>query len=268
MQINTDYKRFYSNAASSVTELTTKKTITKVSENIRINQQDDDSASLSISDEHLAKKEFFQILMGLDDGMSIIATVKFNLASVSDIFSSLKQTHNSPEALLVEVDNIKNKSEFNLEKLLDGTFTKTLKLWLADEPELIIDFRNPLNGGDSNSSIDFDIHDIQAEGNLVSGLESSLDIIIVKKSQSDFNKIEANIHRMNEYALFLEARILDYYERLENVIHNLSSEHELSGESLNYVLKNVQKRFSEKSAGSMLTQIKGVHSNSTINLLP
>ena len=64
MQINTDYRsRFSNSSTAAVSELSSKKTVNKITENIKINRLDDDSASLSINEDHLAKKYFFEILM-------------------------------------------------------------------------------------------------------------------------------------------------------------------------------------------------------------
>ena len=94
MQINTDYRsRFANSSTTAVSELNSKKTINKITESIKINRLDADSASLSINEDHLAKKYFFEILMGLDDGINIISTVLFNLNSVQDIVSALGTSH-------------------------------------------------------------------------------------------------------------------------------------------------------------------------------
>ncbi|NBV98094.1 MAG: hypothetical protein EBR67_01110 [Proteobacteria bacterium] len=133
MQINTDYRsRFSNSSTAAVSELSSKKTVNKITENIKINRLDDDSASLSISEDHLAKKYFFEILMGLDDGINIISTVLFNLNSVQDIVSALAKPHSDTNSLINEIENIKNQSEFNSQKLLDGSFLKDIQLWTND----------------------------------------------------------------------------------------------------------------------------------------
>ena len=268
MQINTDYRsRFANSSTAAVSELSSKKTVNKITENIKINSLDDDSARLSINEDHLAKKYFFEILMGLDDGINIISTVLFNLNSVQDIVSALGKPHSDTNSLINEIENIKNQSEFNSQKLLDGSFLKDIQLWKKDSSSFTIDFRNPENGGELKSSIDFNIENISSEGNLVSGLTVSLKELAINKNPNDFSKLNKNIQRMEEHALELKTTILDYYKQLETVIQNLSTKSNFSDLKLNLFLNGIKKDFTEKSAMSMLTQISENHANA-INLLP
>jgi flagellin len=268
MQINTDYRsRFSNSSTAAISELSSKKTVNKITENIKINRLDDDSASLSINEDHLAKKYFFEILMGLDDGINIISTVLFNLNSVQDIVSALAKPHQDANSLINEIENIKNQSEFNSQKLIDGSFLKDIELWQKNSSNFIIDFRNLENGGQLESSIDFNIEDISSEGNLVSGLSVPLRELAKSKNPDDFSKLNQNIHRMEKHALELQAAILAYYKQLETVIRNLSTKSNLSDAKLNLFLNGIKKEFIEKSAMSMLTQVSENHSNA-ISLLP
>jgi flagellin len=268
MQINTDYRsRFSSSSTAAVSELSSKKTINKITESIKINRLDDDSASLSINDEHLAKKYFFEILMGLDDGITIISTVLFNLNSVQDIVSALGKPHQDTNSLINEIENIKNQSEFNSQKLLDGSFLKDIQLWTNDNSSFIIDFRNPENGGQSESSVDFNIKDTSSDGNLVSGLTVALKELAINRNPDDFLKLNKNIQRMEEHALELKTTILDYYKQLEGIIQNLSTKSNFSDMKLNLFLTGIKKEFTEKSAMSMLTQVSKNQANA-IGLLP
>lgn len=268
MQINTDYRsRFSSSSTAAVSELSSKKTINKITESIKINRLDDDSASLSINDEHLAKKYFFEILMGLDDGITIISTVLFNLNSVQDIVSALGKPHQDTNSLINEIENIKNQSEFNSQKLLDGSFLKDIQLWTNDNSSFIIDFRNSENGGQSESSVDFNIKDTSSEGNLVSGLTVALKELAINRNPDDFLKLNKNIQRMEEHALELKTTILDYYKQLESIIQNLSTKSNFSDMKLNLFLTGIKKEFTEKSAMSMLTQVSKNQANA-ISLLP
>ena len=268
MQINTDYRsRFANSSTAAVSELSSKKTVNKITENIKINRLDADSASLSINEDHLAKKYFFEILMGLDDGINIISTVLFNLNSVQDIVSALGKPQQDANSLMHEIENIKNQSEFNSQKLLDGSFLKDIKLWKKDSSSFTIDFRNPENGGQSESSIDFNIEDISSDGNLVSGLSIPLKELAKSKNPDDFSKLNKNIQRMEKHALELQAAILAYYKQLETVLQNLSTKSNLSDAKLNLFLNGIKKDFIEKSAMSMLTQVSENHANA-ISLLP
>ena len=268
MQINTDYRsRFANGSTTAVSELSSKKTVNKITENIKINSLDDDSASLSINEDHLAKKYFFEILMSLDDGINIISTVLFNLNSVQDIVSALGKPHTDTNSLINEIENIKNQSEFNSQKLLDGRFLKDIKLWKKDNSSFIIDFRNPENGGQSESSVDFNIKDTSSEGNLVSGLTVSLKELAINKNPDDFSQLNNNIQRMEEHALKLKATILDYYKQLEAIIKNLSTKSNFSDVKVNLFLNGIKKEFTEKSAMSMLMQVSENHA-SALSLLP
>lgn len=268
MQINTDYRsRFANSSTTAVSGLNSKKTVNKITENIKINRLDADSASLSINEDHLAKKYFFEILMGLDDGINIISTVLFNLNSVQDIVSALAKPHQDANSLIQEIENIKNQSEFNSQKLLKGSFLKDIKLWKKDSSSFTIDFRNPKNGGQSESSIDFNIEDISSDGNLISGLSMPLKELVKSKNPDDFSKLNKNIQRMEKHALELQATILVYYKQLETVIQNLSNKSNLSDVKLNLFLNGIKKEFIEKSAMSMLTQVSENHANA-ISLLP
>ena len=268
MQINTDYRsRFANSSTTAISELSSKKTVNKITENIKINRLDDDSASLSINEDHLAKKYFFEILMGLDDGINIINTVLFNLNSVQDIVSALGKPHQNTNSLIHEIENIKNQSEFNSQKLLDGSFLKDIKLWKKDNSSFIIDFRNPENGGQLKSSVDFNIKDTSSEGNLVSGLTVALKELAINKNPNDFSKLNKNIQRMEEHALELKTIILDYYKQLETIIQNLSTKSNFSDIKLNIFLNGIKNEFTKKSAMSMLTQVSKNQANA-VSLLP
>jgi flagellin len=268
MQINTDYRsRFANSSTAAVSELNSKKTVNKITENIKINRLDDDSASLSINEDHLAKKYFFEILMSLDDGINIISTVLFNLNSVQDIVSALGKPHSDTNNLINEIENIKNQSEFNSQKLLDGSFLKDIQLWKKDNSSFTIDFRNPENGGQSGSSVDFNIKDTSSEGNLVSGLTVALKELAINRNPDDFLKLNKNIQRMEEHALELKTTILDYYKQLESIIQNLSTKSNFSDLKLNLFLNGIKNEFTKKSAMSMLMQVSENHA-SALSLLP
>lgn len=269
MQINTNYQnRFLSSSASGAGEITAKKTVNKISESIRINRADDDSARLSISEEHLAKKHFFEVLMALDEGITIISTVLFNISSVKDIFSTLKKgTAADPVSLVNEINRIRLNSEFNAEKLLDGSFYKIINLWHKDSSAVEIDFRSRVREGDATTSIDFDILNTDEEGNIVSGISQPLLELISNKDFKDFSIIDSNITRMEEHAMAVKEKILNYHKELETIITRLSQKSNFSDARLGLFLGNIRKELSEKSAHSMLTQISENHANA-VALLP
>jgi len=269
MQINTNYQnRFLSSSASGAAEISAKKTVNKISENIRINRADDDSARLSISEEHLAKKHFFEVLMALDEGITIVSTVLFNISSVKDIFNTLRKgTVTDSLSLVNEINRIRINSEFNSEKLLDGSFYKLINLWHKDSSAIEIDFRNSLRSGNGETSIDFDILNADEDGNLVSGISKPLVEVINDNDLNDFSVIDSNINRMEEHALALKEKILNYHKELETIITKLSQNSNFSDARLVLFLGNIRKELSEKSAHSMLTQISENHANA-VALLP
>ena len=140
--LNTDYKDSLFKRTVPA-EAKQKKSIEKVSSNLLINRVDSDSASLSIREENFAKKHFFELLINLDESITVVNTVLSSIASVSEILSQISKLkkdydlnsnpkyhaflQNEFNNFTKNIENINQKTIFNNEYLIDGSFYKEVK---------------------------------------------------------------------------------------------------------------------------------------------
>ena len=87
--LSVDYRDRLLKKRTNETGSVTKKTVKKLGSDVKINHLNSDSASLSIREESFAKKHFFELLMNLDEAISIVSTV---LSSIKSAQTSLNDS--------------------------------------------------------------------------------------------------------------------------------------------------------------------------------
>lgn len=278
--LNTDYKdRLFKK--TTPLKSSSKKSVNKISSGLLINNVDSDSASLSIREESFAKKQFFELLMELDEAITIVNTAIASINSVSQIslsISKLKKDYlsnsnpkyhaflqNELNSFINDIERINHETVFNDENLVDGCFYREIKLANKD---IKIDFRNPENNGLEITSIDFNTNKISAKGNLVSDSSSSLKGIQISDiNEEDLTIINQNIIRMNKNANFLKQRLLIAHKDLENKMNNEFNKENYDNIKANLFIVNFKSKLEKQSASTILTQVSEDHSGA-LGLLP
>ncbi|NQY79457.1 MAG: hypothetical protein HRT47_04000 [Candidatus Caenarcaniphilales bacterium] len=280
--LNTDYKDRLFKKATPV-ESNLKKSVNKISSGLLINNVDSDSASLSIREESFAKKQFFELLMELDEAITIVNTVISSINSVSQIslsISKLKkdyQSNSNPKyhaflqnelnSFINNIERINQKTVFNDENLVDGSFYREIKLANKDK-DIKIDFRNPENDGLEITSIDFNINKISAKGNLVSNTSLPLKGIQISDiNEDDLKTINQNISRMNRSANVVKQRLLIAHKDLENKMNNEFNKENYDNVKAGLFMVDFKSKLEKQSASTILTQVSEDHSGA-LGLLP
>lgn len=280
--LNTDYKdRLFKKAVPVESKL--KKSVNKLSSGLLINNVDSDSASLSIREESFAKKQFFELLMELDESITIVNTVIASINSVSQIslsISKLQQDYksnsnpkyhaflqNELSSFINNIERINQKTVFNDENLVNGNFYREITLINKDK-SIKIDFRNPENNGLELTSIDFNIEKISSKGNLVSNISSSLKgIQIPEINQEDLQIIMQNIARMNKNANVIKQRLLIAHKDLENKMNHEFNKGNYNNVKAGIFMMDYKSKLEKQSASTILTQVSEDHSGA-LSLLP
>lgn len=146
MRINHNIASMNTNRALGVNRANTQKSLEKLSSGLKINKAGDDAAGLAISEKMRGQ------IRGLDmasknaqDGISLIQTAEGGLNEVHSILQRMRelavQSSNDTNVsvdrgalqdefkqLSNEIGRIKDNTEFNTQKLLDGSATTTLKI--------------------------------------------------------------------------------------------------------------------------------------------
>ena len=209
------------------------KSMEKLSSGLRINRAGDDAAGLAISEKMRAQ------IRGLDmaaknaqDGISLIQTAEGELNETHAILQRMrelavqasndtntitdrKELQKEVNELLAEIDRIGGDTEFNTQKLLDGTFTsKNFHIGANEDQVLTISISSMKTDslGDGTSTIDslkVDNVDDSATttGGLLDGAEAAITLI------------DKAIEQVSAQRSYLGAN----QNRLEHTINNLST---------------------------------------------
>lgn len=193
------------------------KSMEKLSSGLRINRAGDDAAGLAISEKMRAQ------IRGLDmatknaqDGISLIQTAEGALNETHAILQRMRELavqaandtntdddraalQNEVEELIAEIDRISSDTEFNTQKLLDGSFSD--KIFHI--------------GANASQSISLSIGDMSASGLTIDGV----DISDQTGADSAIATLDAAIKKVSDERAKLGAN----QNRLEHTINNLST---------------------------------------------
>lgn len=198
------------------------KSLERLSSGLRINHAADDAAGSAISEKMTAQvKGLSQASRNAQDGISLIQTAEGGMAEVESILQKMReltvQAANDPltsedrgyitdelTSLTSEITRIASDTEFNGQKLLDGTFEGT-----------DINFQIGANNG---QVITLQLADVSATGVSGTGLAISVDVTDNATSNATLDNIDAAIKTINTQRSNLGAT----QNRLEHTVSNLS----------------------------------------------
>ncbi|MDN5293486.1 MAG: flagellin [Eubacteriales bacterium] len=141
MRINNNVSALNAWRNLSITDTAMSKSLEKLSSGLRINRAADDAAGLAISEKMRAQiKGLNQAIRNAQDGISLIQTAEGALNETHSILQRLRelavqaandtltdddraQIQQEVNQLITEIDRIASNTEFNTQKLLNGSFT-------------------------------------------------------------------------------------------------------------------------------------------------
>lgn len=200
-----------------VNQANSSKSMEKLSSGMRINRAGDDAAGLAISEKMRGQiRGLRQASRNAQDGISLIQTAEGALNESHAILQRMRELavqsandtntdadraelQKEVEALVEELDRIGNNTEFNTQKLLDGTFTgKKVHI-----------------GANTGQVLEIAVNDMTASGLGVSGV----DIATQTGADSAIATIDTAIEKLSEERSQLGA----WQNRLEHTIANLDN---------------------------------------------
>jgi len=217
LRINQNIDAFNSYRNLSVTQGQMSKSLEKLSSGYRINRAADDAAGLAISEGLRAQTGGLKVAVrNAQDGISVVQTAEGALTETHSILQRMRdltvQAKNDGalsdtdktkadkefQALVSELDDIADKTEFNGTKLLDGTYTAK-------------DFQVGANSGDTLS---VDIADMSATGLAVDTATIGTKV----DAQAAIDLVDTAIETVSDQRAGLGA----VQNRLEHKINNLN----------------------------------------------
>jgi flagellin len=220
MRINNNIEAMNTTRQLSINGFNQSKSLEKLSSGQRINRAGDDAAGLAISEKMRGQiRGLQQASRNSQDGISMIQTAEGALNETHAILQRMRelavQAANDTNvtadrsavqleltALTSEIDRIANSTEFNTQKLLDGTFTdKTL-----------------LVGANSGVTISLSIASMNA-ANIGNDLTANVLISTTAEAQTSVSNINSAISMVSTQRASLGA----VQNRLEHTIQNLDT---------------------------------------------
>jgi flagellin len=214
MRINNNIMALNAHRQLGINNAGTGKALEKLSSGLRINRAADDAAGLSISEKMRGQiRGLNQAQKNAQDGISLIQTAEGALNEVSIMLVRMKElavqkangTYNTNdianideelEALITEINNIKDKTSFNDKKLLNGTVTE-------------VDIQINHASGDTMT---------MSMVNLTTAM-GSISLSSISADDATLGKIEAAIEEIGT----ARAQLGAYQNRLEHTVNNLGT---------------------------------------------
>mgnify|MGYP000970540829 FL=1 len=220
MRINNNIMALNAHRQLAINQSNSAKSMEKLSSGYRINRAGDDAAGLAISEKMRAQiRGLKQASRNAQDGISLIQTAEGALNESHAILQRMRELavqsandtnvdddrealQKEVQALIDELDRIGNNTEFNTQKLLDGTFASKL---------IHI-------GANTGQTLEIEINDMTASGLGVSGVDIS--------TQSDANAAIATIDEAIKKLSEERSQLGAWQNRLEHTIANLNNARE------------------------------------------
>jgi len=220
MRINNNIMALNAHRQLAINQSNSAKSMEKLSSGYRINRAGDDAAGLAISEKMRAQiRGLKQASRNAQDGISLIQTAEGALNESHAILQRMRELavqsandtnvdddrealQKEVQALIDELDRIGNNTEFNTQKLLDGTFTSKL---------IHI-------GANTGQTLEIKINDMTASGLGVSDVDIS--------TQSGANDAIATIDDAIKELSEERSQLGAWQNRLEHTIANLNNARE------------------------------------------
>jgi flagellin len=215
------------------------KNMEKLSSGLRINRAGDDAAGLSISEKMRAQiRGLEQASRNAQDGISMIQTAEGALQEVHAILQRMRELavqsandtnvsqdrtalQNELDELITELGRIKDNTEFNTQKLLDGSAgsggTVKIQVGANGAQAMTLDFKT--KGIDLTQIVDTDLSGLKIDtqtdaNNAISKIQTAIDDVSKGRSKLGAyqNRLEHTINNLDNAAENLtaaESRIRD-----------------------------------------------------------
>ncbi|AGA70315.1 flagellin/flagellar hook associated protein [Desulfitobacterium dichloroeliminans LMG P-21439] len=223
MIINHNMSALNTHRQLSANNVSTGKSLEKLSSGLRINRAGDDAAGLAISEKMRGQiRGLDQAARNAQDGISLIQTAEGGLNEVHSILQRMRELavqsandtnvgadrtalQNEFSQLTSEIGRIKDNTEFNTQKLLDGSATAALKIHV---------------GANASQAIDVDL---DTAGVDLTAIHTALSAVNISTNQAAANTaittVETQLSSVSAGRSYLGA----LQNRLEHTIANVSN---------------------------------------------
>lgn len=229
MRINNNVSALNAWRNLSQTDNALTKALEKLSSGLRINRAADDAAGLAISEKMRAQvKGLNQAVRNAQDGISLIQTAEGALNETHSILQRMRelavqaandtntdddraQIQQEVDQLIAELNRIANTTEFNTQKLLDGSFSGKLIHVGANAGQVIqIDINTMGAGALGNTAkvADIKVQEYTSGGQTITGQSAA---------EAAITTLDAAIEQVSTE----RAKLGAYQNRLEHTINNL-----------------------------------------------
>lgn len=275
MIINHNLMAMNTHRQLGINNTATSKSMEKLSSGFRINRAGDDAAGLAISEKMRGQiRGLKQAMRNAQDGISLIQTAEGALSETHAILQRMrelavqaatdtntmtdrKELQKEINQLLDEIDRIGNNTEFNTQKLLDGTYSaKKIHIGANEGQNMDItigDMRTDVLGGSGTSSgisslrVD-DVDDATSGGVLTqSGANAAITIInrAIEQVSAERSKLGAIQNRL-EHTIANLGTSAENLQAAESRIRDLDMAEEIMAFTKNSIL--------QQAATAMLAQ--------------
>ncbi|HHU68881.1 MAG TPA: flagellin [Thermoanaerobacterales bacterium] len=240
MRINQNIGAMNAWRSLSINDSSMTKTLEKLSSGLRINRAADDAAGLAISEKMRAQvRGLNQAIRNAQDGISLIQTAEGALNETHALLQKMRElavqaatdTYTDADreilqgeikALIEEVDRIAKDTEFNTQKLLDGTFALN-KAGAPTESSTKSSILTIHVGANKDQNIKIHIGNMRASALGIAELDANkaLSAIVNISTQSGANEAIATIDAAIEAVAAQRADLGALQNRLEKTINNL-----------------------------------------------
>lgn len=226
MRINNNIMAMNANRALGINNTGMSKSLEKLSSGLRVNRAGDDAAGLSISEKMRAQIRGLNMASkNAQDGISLIQTAEGALDEAHAILQRMRELavqaandtnvtvdrqalQDEMNQLIAELDRIADNTEFNTQKLLNGTFSG----------------RKFHIGANSGQSIELSIASMKASGLEVNSLKTASGATTGGiLTQSGADAAISTINKAIETVSKERSKLGAYQNRLEHTIKNLDN---------------------------------------------
>lgn len=274
MIINHNLMAMNTHRQLGINNTATSKSMEKLSSGFRINRAGDDAAGLAISEKMRGQiRGLKQAMRNAQDGISLIQTAEGALSETHAILQRMrelavqaatdtntmtdrKELQKEINQLLDEIDRIGNNTEFNTQKLLDGTYSaKKIHIGANEGQNMDItigDMRTGVLGGSGSGSISSlkvdDVDNAETGGVLTqSGANAAITIInrAIEQVSAERSKLGAIQNRL-EHTIANLGTSAENLQAAESRIRDLDMAEEIMAFTKNSIL--------QQAATAMLAQ--------------
>lgn len=223
MRINNNIMAMNAHRQLAINQSNSSRSMEKLSSGFRINRAGDDAAGLAISEKMRAQiRGLKQASRNAQDGISLIQTAEGALNESHAILQRMRElavqaatdTNTNDDraelqkevtALIAELDRIGNDTEFNTQKLLDGTLTATIHIGANQDQALAITISTMTSEGLGVSAVD--ISNQTGANTAISTIDAGIKKLSTQRSQLGAwqNRLEHTISNLNNAAENLQA---------------------------------------------------------------